>query len=264
MTAFILNWNPSKWAMPDEAFDQAVEVTAEGGEHPARWSVGVRTDGIEWGDRAYLLRQHQDRGLIAEGYFTSGVTQGDHWDGSDRLANYADIAWTTWLPLGDRLPTETLIEQIPAINWNRLQESGTRVPHAESEALAVLCEDHLDSVGRSSTYLPDEVPPSQGFPEGATTKVLVNRYERSPRARQACIGHHGTACAVCGFDFGEVYGDLGGGCIHVHHIRPLSELPDGYEVDPKKDLVPVCPNCHAMIHKGPTTLSVEERRHLIA
>ena len=35
----------------------------------------------------------------------------------------------------------------------------------------------------------------------------------------------------------------------VHHIKPLSEINEEYEVDPINDLIPVCPNCHAMLHR---------------
>ncbi|MBW5840087.1 HNH endonuclease [Yersinia enterocolitica] len=37
---------------------------------------------------------------------------------------------------------------------------------------------------------------------------------------------------------------------HVHHIRPLRTLGEGYCINPVTDLVPLCPNCHAMIHRG--------------
>lgn len=85
--------------------------------------------------------------------------------------------------------------------------------------------------------------------EGAKTKVTVNKYERNPIARQRCIEHHGYSCSICAFNFQEVYGDIGNNFIHVHHIKPLHEIRDNYIVDPIKDLIPVCPNCHAMLHR---------------
>lgn len=94
----------------------------------------------------------------------------------------------------------------------------------------------------------EELPPGQTFPEGAAQKVLVNRYERNPAARAACIAHHGCRCVVCGFDFEAVYGELGKGFIHVHHVVPLGTIKEDYDVNPVTDMVPVCPNCHAMIH----------------
>ncbi|WP_420619070.1 HNH endonuclease [Candidatus Poriferisocius sp.] len=91
------------------------------------------------------------------------------------------------------------------------------------------------------------------FIEGATKKVSVVVYERDPEARRICIKRHGAKCRVCGIDFGEEYGDFGTGFIHVHHKTPVARAAkDGeYKVDPKGDLVPVCPNCHAMLHRHP-------------
>jgi hypothetical protein len=68
---------------------------------------------------------------------------------------------------------------------------------------------------------------------------------------------------VCGFDFGAVYGAEFAGFIHVHHLRPLSEIRGEYVVDPVADLCPVCPNCHAVIHHGGRVRSVEEVRQLL-
>ncbi len=95
---------------------------------------------------------------------------------------------------------------------------------------------------------PDEVQQSSVF-EGAKKTIVVNVYERDPRARKACIDHWGTKCSVCEFDFKSVYGEIGEGFIHVHHLTPLSEVGKAYKVNPIKDLRPVCPNCHSMIHR---------------
>ncbi|MXW60963.1 MAG: hypothetical protein F4003_04150 [Acidimicrobiaceae bacterium] len=104
------------------------------------------------------------------------------------------------------------------------------------------------------------------YPEGAKTRVEVNRYERNRGAREACIREHGVACKVCGLVFEKRYGQLGHGYIHVHHTTPLSEINylDNYVIDPITNLVPVCPNCHAMLHRDPgKTLTVEELRRII-
>ena len=63
-------------------------------------------------------------------------------------------------------------------------------------------------------------------------------------------------------NFGEKYGALGEGFIHIHHLCPLHTIKKDYVVDYKKDLIPVCPNCHAMIHRipGGETMSAEELR----
>jgi len=112
--------------------------------------------------------------------------------------------------------------------------------------------------------LPEEVfADDLGFREGASHAILINAYERDPRARQACINHWGTACVACGFDFGQKYGELGQGFIHVHHIVPLSETSYDYELDPIKDLRPVCPNCHAMLHRKRPVLQIDDLVEII-
>lgn len=100
----------------------------------------------------------------------------------------------------------------------------------------------------------------QTYSEGALKVIKVNAYERDRKARQACINFHGTDCKVCGLDFGSRYGEIGAGFIHVHHLVPLASIGAEYEVDPVKDLVPVCPNCHAMLHLGASSVSDLKRR----
>jgi 5-methylcytosine-specific restriction protein A len=65
--------------------------------------------------------------------------------------------------------------------------------------------------------------------------------------------------------FKDVYGDFADGFIHVHHVVPVSQLGSGYRIDPTVDLVPVCPNCHAMLHlgRGSEPRTVEELRTLL-
>ncbi|SJZ36281.1 HNH endonuclease [Pantoea eucalypti] len=111
---------------------------------------------------------------------------------------------------------------------------------------------------------PDEIPAPESYVEGAKKQVTVNSYERDPKARQACIDHHGTSCGCCGFDFEKVYGEHGKGFIHVHHKTPLHEVGEEYEVNPITDLVPLCPNCHAMVHRGSKVLSVEKLQEKLA
>ncbi|MFM6356828.1 MAG: HNH endonuclease, partial [Planktothrix sp.] len=78
-----------------------------------------------------------------------------------------------------------------------------------------------------------------------------------------CIEYYGTNCYVCGFDFENVFGEIGKDFIHVHHLIPLSEINQEYEVDPIKDLRPVCPNCHAMIHRKNPPFTIEEIKNLL-
>jgi hypothetical protein len=87
------------------------------------------------------------------------------------------------------------------------------------------------------------------YHEGAKKKIVVNAYERNKKARAECIELYGYNCQACGINFREKYGDIGSGFIHVHHFFPIEKIGNEYQIDPKKDLCPVCPNCHNMIHK---------------
>jgi 5-methylcytosine-specific restriction enzyme A len=105
---------------------------------------------------------------------------------------------------------------------------------------------------------------AKGLPEGAKHRVEVNRYERSPVNRGACIEHYGLKCQCCEFDFLEFYGELGEGYIEVHHCTPVSRIGTDYVVDPVQDLVPLCSNCHSMVHRRDPPLSAGELRAWIA
>jgi len=102
-----------------------------------------------------------------------------------------------------------------------------------------------------------------GFHEGAVKKELVNKYERSRYNRSICINFHGCGCKVCGFDFKERYGNIGAGFIHVHHVAPISQLGADYLINPVDDLIPVCPNCHSMLHKKNPPYTIDELKRLL-
>lgn len=88
------------------------------------------------------------------------------------------------------------------------------------------------------------------YEEGRKRRIESNIYERNPEARKKCIEHYGTKCAVCGFEASAVYGDEFTGKIEVHHVVPISERKGSYVLNPINDLIPVCPNCHMILHSG--------------
>lgn len=108
--------------------------------------------------------------------------------------------------------------------------------------------------------IPEEIVTPERYFEGASKEISVNSYERNSEARKKCIEHHGYICAVCSFDFEKFYGEIGANYIHVHHIVPLHKIKKEYELNPKTDLIPVCPNCHAMIHRSQLTVDELEQR----
>jgi 5-methylcytosine-specific restriction protein A len=107
---------------------------------------------------------------------------------------------------------------------------------------------------------PDEVI---GFPEGAKIEVSVNKYERDHRNRKIAIELHGLDCAACGFNFEAFYGSFAEGYIVVHHVTPVSMIGPDYVVNPDRDLVTICANCHAMLHRADPPLTVAELLKII-
>ncbi len=133
-------------------------------------------------------------------------------------------------------------------------------------AVVSIDKKHFDSIEAAlageevSGSLPEEIKEPQKYVEGAAKTITVNAYERSRKARTKCIEYYGWDCAVCGYNMAELYGEFGEGVIHVHHLREISDLGEEYEVDPIKDLRPVCPNCHAILHTVSPAMSIKKLR----
>lgn len=138
-----------------------------------------------------------------------------------------------------------------------LTSSGSDLLHQLDIYMPVYGGDALGSL------LPEEVEAPEQYKEGATRTVTINAYERNADAREKCIKHHGYKCSVCSFDFESMYGPIGKNYIHVHHLVPLAEIGTEYEIDPLNDLVPICPNCHAMIHKTRDTLTIGQLKQCL-
>lgn len=141
--------------------------------------------------------------------------------------------------------------KFPQLGWLRITEELEQKWFGLSEATA------------ADFVLPEEIIAPTRLTEGAVCRITVNAYERNNKARDKCIEQHGSACCVCGFNFGVMYGEVANGYIHVHHVTPLSEIGKEYEVDPAADLRPVCPNCHAVIHMRGKCRTIEEVKNLL-
>lgn len=103
----------------------------------------------------------------------------------------------------------------------------------------------------------------EGEIEGDRYETKLSRAERSTRNRLLCIQTHGTQCAACGFDFGKTYGPIAEGFIEVHHLTPLSSFEEATAVDPVTNMVPLCPNCHAVAHRKNPPLTLNELQKLL-
>lgn len=227
-------------------------------------------------------------------YKPDGITEFQHYSGHPRSKLEKTIGQNVWVVSGTKISAKTTYKLCAIYQPTHIEESneggflvignGTEFnPQIELTNLPWLKDllkeqrnfsyglnkihnihiieglQQLKEASQVEFHLPDELPASKLL-EGAKQQIFVNIYERSPVARAMCIAHYGWSCWVCGFNFEKQYGEIGKRYIHIHHLTPLSVIGDTYEVDPVRDLRPVCPNCHAMLHKKQPPFTVEELR----
>lgn len=99
---------------------------------------------------------------------------------------------------------------------------------------------------------------TEGAIEGRIKEYLCAHRSRERKLRTAKLEVHKSqnagrlVCEVpnCGFDFAQTYGPLGADYAQVHHLWPLGKsLSEGRRTT-LKDLIVICANCHAMVHRG--------------
>lgn len=103
----------------------------------------------------------------------------------------------------------------------------------------------------------------EGYEEGKEVIIQTTKHERNPINRQLCLYLKGTNCSVCGMSFEKSYGPIGKEFIEVHHELMVSQMEEGHVVIPEKELYPVCPNCHAMLHRKNPPFTIEELKNII-
>lgn len=121
------------------------------------------------------------------------------------------------------------------------------------------------NVLNSMPVFPDEIDQTNvARMEGAIMSIFVNKYERDGKARNICLEKYGTVCSVCDKKMSDIYGEMFSEKIQVHHLTPMSKYDKEHEIDAIKELRPVCPNCHFIIHcrKG-DPFTIEEVRAFI-
>ena len=94
--------------------------------------------------------------------------------------------------------------------------------------------------------------------EGGSYLETSVKYERNLINRRICLRNKGYCCSVCGLNMEDLYGDIGKNYIEVHHSIPVSEYGQERMINPMEELFPVCPNCHAMIHRRKPPYSISE------
>jgi 5-methylcytosine-specific restriction enzyme A len=260
---FLLTWNPKAWIWED--FDIMISDVQTKGSKRMSWSCG-RSKNIQPDDQFYLMRVGKSKpGIVGFGVVKSHPFTGPHFSEQDKTAQYVDIEFDTLLDVEKEDPVlslQTLKQEMPDQLWTP-QASGTSIKTAYVDKLDKLWFNHLTSHRFTVNPLTIIIPPSRELLEGGKYSVVQTRYERHPLARQICLDAYGYICNICSFDFEEKYGPLGRAFIHVHHIIPVSEKGQSMPTNPEKDLIPVCPNCHAMLHRSRETMHPDTLREII-
>jgi len=236
---------------------QASRVTLS--EHPCSGYLrAVRVSALRRGKRTesiYVETIHSST-VIVEGWDHPELPSPYREDGEARYGAFEegwDIEFAVWLA------TEVKTRGIKVLVDLRSHDPQRVVPsHRPVSAPPFVSPTPAPAVNRGLLPTSDNKATSPAFCEGATVEIIATRYERDPEARAACLKHYGPTCVVCGFDFERVYGEMGKGYIHVHHLEPLASDGEAHEVDPVADLRPVCPNCHAMLHRRTPPLLPDE------
>ena len=108
--------------------------------------------------------------------------------------------------------------------------------------------------------------------EGTQAIVKTRVYKRSSKLREKAIQFYTVddriKCQACCFDFEEFYGEYGKNFIEIHHQKPVFQF-DGDDLEKTieealKNVIPVCSNCHRMIHrKRDKPLSLEQLKDYV-
>jgi 5-methylcytosine-specific restriction protein A len=259
INTFLFAWNPDKWKWT--TLEQSIEQLENSGKVTERWSC-VSHKTIKPGDRAFLVRLGSEpRGIFAAGYVVSEPFLSKHWSGEDKDVYRVLIDFEVLLnPENESILTLDILKtgNLEKQQWTP-QSSGISIKPELVEELEAVWFDFLTTQKiRLNPYALSGNEETKTYTEGTANQITQTRYERNPHARVACINHYGYSCSVCEFDFEKRFGELGKNFIHVHHLTQVATVGKTYQVDPILDLRPVCPNCHAMLHRQNPPLTIEE------
>jgi hypothetical protein len=258
MEAFLLTWNPQKWQWKD--LPQTVARLRDGIPVERRWSCGNRKH-IPLGSRVFLLRQGvEPKGIIASGWVTREPFEAPHWDAAAAAAGKTSyfIMFTADAALDPKVEQPLDLRPFKTGPLSKVQidapASGNSILGHVAVALSEAWDKRLGTIGPQL----GTGDPELGAMEGQKRTRLVAHRGRERALRDAKLKQTRSSnprgiiiCEVpgCGFNFEAVYGKVGEGFAHVHHLQPLHEA-SAPVVTRLADLAVVCANCHAMIHRG--------------
>jgi 5-methylcytosine-specific restriction protein A len=208
-------------------------------------------DNINYGERKEIVLYASSREFKAYITITKSLRTRLFWD-----VDFSHLLQRTFPEYHQQLLQGTLLsEETPKLRLARKEVDtyfATFIPFLNFEVI-------------NSDIEADKIENEEPRAEGAVKEYFGKRYERDPINRKRALELHGLSCVVCEFNFEEVYGERGKDFIEVHHVKPLSTLGGTEEqIDPRTDLVPVCSNCHRMIHRRhDNVLTIEDMKSII-
>lgn len=219
------------------------------------------------------------KGRVKDKAFASvRLSANPHYFGKARIGKvYADSSSNkgdlfalieNFIPFESAVPAKidgAYMETIPGSRASNYWRDGVRlISQSDYDAIlshAKLLDPRLDTALPQSE---DDPITFESANEGSKTSYFGTRYERRKDLRMKAIAIHGLDCKACGFDFEQAYGEHAKGFIHVHHVVPISKFGGEQAVNPETDLVTLCANCHAVVHrKRDMTLSVDELKGML-
>ena len=247
--AFLFAWNSN----PDMFYNYEAYIRKfnKKGTCTVRWRCNSKT--IRSGDRVFLIKI----GKHPKGIIGSGKALTDPYD------NGIDIELDTLLGPDDGNLSIAILQEgnLSKQNWTPQMNGISIKPEVINELeekWALLLKPGI----KNPPLLTAENYPGL-YTEGETKLILHISYERNAIARKACLHHYGYSCVVCDFNFENIYGEIGKEYIHVHHLQPMAAIREEYTINAIKDLRPVCPNCHAMLHTDNPPLTIAKLRKLL-
>jgi len=190
----------------------------------------------------HVLLHFPGQGFVARGEIGSRLK-------SESMGRYSSMVKEIVL-LAAPVPLDFVRERHSTWKWPTYPRSYTTIDGDTERRLNALLDSYESSFAE---------PRTEG---GTPRRVLTTKWERDPIARRRCIDHYRAICSVCSFSFGEKYGELAKGYIHVHHLEGVAGRGK-HVVNPIKDLRPLCPNCHAVAHLSDPPYTIDELKRIL-
>ena len=219
-----------------------------------RWSS---LKDVRAGDEIWFYITCPIKGIVAKGTAISDAKPGRSKKEWPYMVNVDKVEW-----LEPHITVHEIRNLFPEWGWAKSVRGKVHLSEKRAELIRktirrkIICRASSNN-NKSIPHKNDEL-----LREGTPIEVRLTKLERNPKARKACINHYGASCSICNIRFDVAYGEIGRGFIHVHHVKPIADATCQRQVDPLRDLVPVCPNCHAMLHAQTPPLTVRKLKSI--